>query len=115
MATDNSDLVRIVLIVLAVLVFGPMLLGLLMVPMMGRMGAWWVGGDVGGHTGWLFLWQLVPLLVLVAVAALGIRWLRDRDLGSDQAIEELRVAYAQGEIDEEEFERRKTVLEDGTD
>jgi len=114
MATDNDDSLRIILIVIGAIVFLPVVFGLLMVPMMGMMGAWWVGGD-GGPTGWLLLWQVVPLLLLVAAAALGLRWLRGRELGGDPALQELRHAYARGDIDDEEFERRRAVLEDDTD
>lgn len=76
------------------------------------MGPGWT--DSGG--GWL-VWIVVAVTVLVLVALVTLRavW---PDFGGDdpdvrdQAIERLRHRYARGEIDEEEFERRKAYLND---
>jgi putative membrane protein len=53
---------------------------------------------------------LAPVVVVVLVLAVGVRAL-DAGRARDDAIEELRRAYARGEIDDEEFERRRTRLE----
>lgn len=63
-------------------------------------------GIFGG--GFLWLPVLVVLLVL-AVAAVGGRD-RSRDAGTDRALAELRERYARGELDEDEFEKRRRTL-----
>jgi putative membrane protein len=112
MATDETA-VRTLLLVLVVLFLLPVLLMLLAVPMMGLWG--------GGHTwawngtagiGWIaVLFWLFPLAVILGVGYLLYRVL----VGSssrhpDRALEELRVAYARGELSDEEFEKRRDRL-----
>ena len=56
---------------------------------------------------------LIPLLVLLLVIG-GAYWLIKRkgsSEGTDPALEELRTQYARGDIDEEEFERRRDRLQ----
>ncbi|WP_435347853.1 SHOCT domain-containing protein [Haloarchaeobius sp. HRN-SO-5] len=36
---------------------------------------------------------------------------RDETASNDRALEELRIAYARGDVDDEEYRRRKRVLE----
>jgi putative membrane protein len=70
-------------------------------------------GAVGGG-GWLV--PLLVLLVLAAlVAALAYAWMRtagDVDGDADAAMRTLRERYAAGDVDDEEFERRRTTLAD---
>jgi len=65
------------------------------------MGAWWWGG---------FLW----LALLAGGLLVGAYLLTTRqsagDGGTDQALSALRERYARGDIDEEEFERRRQTL-----
>jgi len=92
---------------------GPMGTG----PMMG--GAWDHGmwGASGGPSGWLLAvgvgMQLLFLAVLVGVGYLGYRALTGRDASTDPALDELRAAYARGELSDEEYERRRERLETG--
>lgn len=88
----------------------------------GMMGGF--GGMMGGFgTGWSFfgmLGQLGFLLLLVGGGYLLYRALVDdggaRQYGTgDTAMEELRRAYARGELSDEQFERRRTRLHRGGD
>ncbi|MBZ6494929.1 SHOCT domain-containing protein [Natrinema longum] len=119
MATDtrNTRLATIVLVAIGALVvlpmafmgFGTMGFG----PMMGGM---WGHGMWGGGTapGWLPLAAgLVQLLFVAAVVGGGYlvyRAIAGTD-GTDRALEELRAAYARGELSDEEYEQRRNVLE----
>jgi putative membrane protein len=121
MASNTTDrqLVWVVLAIVAALVvlpafamgFGVMGMG----PMMG--GAWdhgmWGAGD--GVSGWMFVvgvvMQLLFLALLVGAVYLGYKALTSSGGSTDPAMEELRSAYARGELDDEEFERRREKLE----
>lgn len=118
--TTNQTL-WIVLIVLAILILAPLLWRILAFPMMGMgggmMGGMWGGGMGGGFggSGVSPIWSLVMLLVWVVILVGGgyvvYRWLSGtRGIGSDPALEELRLAYARGDISEEEFEQRRSKL-----
>lgn len=71
----------------------------------------------GAYGGWWFLALLLVFVLAVAVAVLLMHVLRpagptgtpmsDRD---SEALEILRRRYASGEIDDEEFQRRVTIL-----
>jgi putative membrane protein len=107
----SDGLLRIVLIVLAVIVLFPLLM---MVFAMGMMGWWWGGGMAGGLSPlWGIGMMLVWLVVLVGIGYLLYRGLVGgvgSSLTSDRALEELRVAYARGDLSDEEFEERRAKL-----
>ncbi|WP_135366661.1 SHOCT domain-containing protein [Halosimplex halophilum] len=123
MATDNTDrrVVWIALAVVAALVvipslgmgFGVMGFG----PMMGGHGMW---GETGMAPGWLLLVGLLMQLLFLAALISGVYLVyrvvvgRDGD-GTDPALEELRLAYARGDLSEEEYERRRDRLESSAD
>ncbi len=70
----------------------------------------WGGGSgmIGGLIMMLLFWGIVITLIYFVV-----KWMSDRP-GRDSrrdAMDILRERYASGEIDEEEFERRRKVLE----
>lgn len=80
-------------------------------------------GWMGSHDGWGgwmvggigFLWMLLGTLVLVGipVALVYLLLIRRESIGGrsdDDALALLRRRYAQGEIDEEEFETRRAKL-----
>ena len=86
-------------------------------PMMG--GTWgghmWSDGAVPGRMNLVGL--LMQLLFLAAINGAGYlisRALTASDDGTDQAIEELRLAYARGDLTDEEYEQRKGALERDT-
>lgn len=116
MSTErNSDgLPRIVLIVLAVIVLFPLLMMVFAMPMLGMMGWWWGGGMAGGLSPlWGIGMMLIWLVVLVGIGYLLYRGFVGRvgpSMTADRALEELRVAYARGDLTEEEFEDRRVKL-----
>ena len=116
MSTDRTSngLLRVVLIVLAVIVLFPLLMMVFAIPMMGMMGWWWGGGMAGGLSPlWGIGMMLVWLVVLVGIGYLLYRGLVGSvgsSLTGDRALEELRVAYARGDLSDEEFEERRAKL-----
>lgn len=108
---SESDLLRALLLVVAVIVLLPMLMMVFAWPMMGL----WGGGhmlDGGSGVGaWLLIW--LPMILVV----LGGTYLLYRAVGgsskdrSDPALEELRLAYARGDLSDEEFDRRRQRLD----
>lgn len=108
----GESIVRIVLVVLAVLLLAPLLMMAVAMPMMGMMGWGW-GWMVGGlpplwGAGMVLLWLVVLLGVGVALyrAFAG----GDGTGRSDPALEELRMAYARGDLTDEEHEERRATL-----
>lgn len=60
--------------------------------------------------GWVLL-QLLPLVLGIVGAVLGIRWLmRATDHSSDPAVALLRERYARGEVGKEEFDAKMRDL-----
>lgn len=108
--SDNT--LRIVLLVLAVIVLAPLFMMALAVPMFGMWGG--MMGGFGGsdvHPMWGFGLSLVWVVVLLGGGYLVYRSLGASGGGtSDTAMEELRLAYARGDLTEEEFEERQTKL-----
>ena len=107
----NGSLLWVALAVLAAIVLLPALMMAFMMPMMGMMGGWGVGPGTGSAP----IWGLgTMLLALVAVFGVGYFLYRglagSRTLRRDRAMEELRTAYARGDLSDEEFERRRERL-----
>lgn len=69
----------------------------------------------GGATGWMLLvglgGQLLLLAVVVGAVYLGYRAVTTQNGPADPALEELRAAYARGDLSEDEYERRRERLE----
>ncbi|MFC4541651.1 SHOCT domain-containing protein [Halosolutus amylolyticus] len=117
--SDTTSTTRPVVIVLALIAALVVLPGLFMgIGMMGfgpMMGGWshmWGDGSVPG---WMpFVGVLMQLLFLAALVGLGyllVRAIAGTDERSDRALEELRLAYARGELSDEEYEQRRDALE----
>lgn len=72
-------------------------------------------GDYGWHWGWMSGWGILLWLLLIAVIfvlARGIFTGRgDGESRAGRALEILQERYARGEIDEEEFQRKRRELE----
>lgn len=117
MATQrsNDSLLRIVVVVLGVIVLLPVLMMALMMPMMGMMGWSWHDGVAGGMSPmWGIGMMLVWLVVLLGIGYLFYRGVASgfrRNGVSDPALEELRLAYARGDLTDEEFEERHARLQ----
>lgn len=113
--TQSDSLTRPLLLVVVAIVLLPVLTMAVMMPMMGMWGWGHVaGGGMWGGTGggwmWLVMW-FVPLLVIVGVGYLVYAGVRRADTeGDDAALEELRIAYARGDLSDEEFEHRRERL-----
>lgn len=111
---DNDSLIRNVLLVLLALLLLPILMMLVMMPVMGSAG-WshmWGNGMWHGTGAWLLLLlMIVPFLVL---AGAGYVIYRSAVVSSsqqtDSAIDELRRAYARGDLTDEEFDHRREKL-----
>lgn len=124
MATQENlsgTLGRGLLLVLAVVIFVPLLLMLVTMPMMGMMGAGTMTGtgmtEAGTMTGtgmgggWGFGIMFVFITAILAIAYLGYRLVKKSALlTEDPALQELRVEFAHGELTEEEFEDRYEKL-----
>lgn len=113
--STNDDLVRPLVIVLAFVLLIPFLMMIFAWPMMGMWGGgtMWDGGmwdGTGATWGWLVM-SVVFLVLLIGGGYLLYRTVRQSDgLEADAALEELRLAYARGEISEEEYDERRSRL-----
>lgn len=101
MASNFVDVVRVLLIGVAVIVLLPVLLMVFFAPAMGRHMGW----NSGWNIAWLLPWLVLFLVIGYVVYRLSIQ------LGEDDALKELRRAYARGDVTDEEFEKRRHRLE----
>lgn len=116
--TPDRQLVWVVLVIVAAIVVLPAFgMGFVMMgtgPMMGGMWGDHMWG-AGGVSGWMLVigvgMQLLFLAVIVGAAYFGYRALTTQDGSSDPALEELRTAYARGDLSDDEYERRLERLE----
>lgn len=113
--TSDDTLIRTILILIAAVVLLPLLAMVVMMPMMGLWsgGHMWDGGawNGAGPTWMWFLVSLLPILVLLGIVYLlysAVR--RPSTPEQDPALDELRAAYARGELSDEEFEKRHERL-----
>jgi putative membrane protein len=70
------------------------------------------GGWMGGGFGflWMFVWPLVFLGIPLLIGYLLLSNQQPDEQPEEKALEVLRRRYAQGEIDDEEFESRRRTL-----
>lgn len=108
----TEHLLRVALIIGGVILLVPLLMMTFMIPVMGagHMGTW--NGMTGPVWGWMVM-GLFWLLLIVAIVYLIYRAADggDRSARQDPAIQELRQAYARGDLTDEEFENRRERLE----
>ena len=112
---DSRTWLRVLVIIIAIILLLPILMMVFMMPMMGMIGWGWGGGGLGTNVAVSPLWgigmMLVGLLVLLGIGYAIYRAVTRSSLdGSDSAIEKLRLAYARGELSQEEFEQRRDDL-----
>jgi len=116
--SQTDTLTRTVLLVLLALVAIPIVMMVVMMSLMGgfgwaHMGGWMWHGS-GGWIGMLLV-MLIPLIVILGVGYLIYQSLTTAGTETeDDAITELRNAYARGDISDEEFETRRERLEQDT-
>lgn len=120
MTTNITDrqLVWVMLAIIAALIVFPVFgMGFGMMGPGSMMGEMW--GDhmwgAGEASGWMLVigvgMQILFLAVIVGATYLGYRALTKQDESSDPALEELRAAYARGDLSDDEYERRRERLE----
>lgn len=115
MATEDS-LIRTLLIGIAAILLLPVLIMAIAMPVMGVWGGghMWTGGAWDG-TGATWMWLLVSVIPLLVVLGIGyLLYGAVRQSGGrrpDPALEELRAAYARGDLTDEEFEERRERLQ----
>ena len=65
----------------------------------------------------MFIWIILLVIVVIAIWQFGSRGNRYLPLGEkkEDALEILKQRFAKGEMDEEEYEERKLVLEEDED
>lgn len=109
--STSGEILRVVLIVLGIFLLIPLVMMLVGMSMMGMMG--WGGGMAGGPSPlWGIGLMVLPLVVLSGIGYLLYRGFV-RDGGSstaDSQLEELRLAYARGDLSDDEFEERRAEL-----
>lgn len=118
-SSNQLDTTTIVLLVLGAIVVLPLLtMGMGFGGMMGSGGMMGYGGMRGGYgaTGgwWPLVGMLVQLgffLILLGGAYLVFRRVTDSRSSRNRAMEELRMAYARGDLTDDEFETRRDKLE----
>lgn len=102
-ASAPDDLVRTVIIVIAVIFLFPVLLMLLFAPTMGAHMGWTGDGNL--------LWMLPWIVLFFAIGYLIYR--TSEHLGETDALQELRLAYARGDLTDDEYEERRKRLTPG--
>ncbi|EMA10214.1 putative membrane protein [Haloarcula vallismortis] len=119
--TDDTRLVTLLLVIIgAVFIFPLFFMGFGMMGFGPMMGGMWGGGMWGDGTmsGWMFVvgivMQLLFLATLIGGGYLVYRAITETTSDPDQALEELRLAYARGELTDEEYEQRREALERDT-
>ncbi|WP_254767487.1 SHOCT domain-containing protein [Salinilacihabitans rarus] len=109
-SSNQLDTTTIVLLTLGAIILLPLLtMGMGFGGMMGYGG---MMGQYGGTGGWWpFIGMLVPLLILLGGGYLVFRRMSETQTSRNPAMEELRAAYARGDLTDEEFEARRDRLE----
>jgi putative membrane protein len=112
-SSDQLDTTTILLIVLGAFILLPVLtMGMGFGGMMGYGGMMGQYGTTGGW--WPLVGMLVPLIFVLALLGGGylvFRRMSGTQTSPDPATEELRLAYARGDLTDEEFEARREKLE----
>jgi putative membrane protein len=112
-SSNQLDTTTIVLLILGAIIVLPLLtMGMGFGGMMGYGGMVGYGGTTSGW--WPFVGMLVPLifiLILLGGGYLIVRRANESQTARNPAMEELRTAYARGDLTDEEFESRREKLE----
>lgn len=106
--TAGDSVLKSVLIVLGVLLALPVVMMVVMLPLAGLFG--WGHMSMGAAGLGVVLLTAVPLVVLAGAGYVLYTRAAGGGQATDAAIEELRAAYARGDLSDEAFERRLTTL-----
>lgn len=113
-SSNQFDTTTVALLVIAAILAVPLL-----TMSLGFGGMMGYGGMMPGYEAtsgwWPIVGLVVPLGMLFALLAGGylvVQRMNDSPSADDPAIEELRLAYARGDLSEEEFEARRERLDD---
>jgi putative membrane protein len=117
--TEDADPQRVAGIVAAIVgavfVVGILLFGSMSMGTGSMMGTGHMMWDSGAAPGWFifigFLLQILFLVAIIGGAYLVVRAVTGTDHEEDRALEELRLAYARGDLSDEEYEQRREKLE----
>jgi putative membrane protein len=110
---ETDDTLRILLVVIAVILLAPLALMVVAMPLFGLWGGHMWGGGMRGLPGaeLLLVTGAFGLALLLGIGYLLYRVARrPTDGETDPAIQELRTAYARGDLTDEEFEQRRERL-----
>lgn len=112
-SSDQLDTTTILLLILGSIILLPFLtMGMGSGGMMGYGGMMGQYGSTGGW--WPFIGMLIPLLFLLVLLGGGyliFRRVSKTQMSQNPAMEELRRAYARGDLTDKEFEARREKLE----
>jgi putative membrane protein len=115
--SSNEPLLRAAVLILLALLVLPVLMMFVLLPMMGFTGWSHMSGpgmwNGGGGGGWIavLLTMGVPLVLVIALGYAVYRLLTKSEDRTDDALEELRMTYARGDLSDEEFEKRRDRLQ----
>jgi putative membrane protein len=113
--TTNSDGLGLFVLVAVALLVGVPLVGM----GAGVLGIGQMGGGMwaGSFSGWMLTAAIAVQLIFLLVIGVAVYFIYRMAIGSgrmgedDPALEELRRAYARGDISQDEYERRHEELE----
>jgi putative membrane protein len=113
--TSNSDGLGLLVLVAVALLVGVPLVGM----GAGMLGVGHMGGGMwaGSFSGWMLTAAIAVQLIFLLVIGVAVYLVYRMVVGSgstgedDPAIEELRRAYARGDLSQEEYERRHEELD----
>lgn len=109
MSSDSSGVGTLTTVVAVFLAIPLFMIGIAML-LMAFMGG---GHMMGGSNSLQILMPLIPFTILGTIAHILYAYTRDSDKQrqeTDRTLEELRSAYARGELSNEEFEHRRNRL-----
>ena len=108
-APADGSILRALLLVLLLIVAIPVIMMIVMMPLMGGWGVGhmngWMWDGTGSSWAWMAMW-LVMLGLLVGGGYVIYRSLSSIQQTADPALQELRSAYARGDLSDEEYEQR---------
>ena len=114
--TAHESTLRTAMLVVLLLFAIPMLMMIVMMPVMAVVG-WEVHTDWHG-SGSTWAWAAMMVVPVLLVFGLGYLFYRtvsaDNQQKTESVLEELRIAYARGELTDEEFETRHNRLRGDT-